>query len=754
MEGNSVQHDGDPLGGPSRLSQRSSSSQQPSQRRTPYQQMQARLRGEFDAAPGPSRPAPAPTPVSSAQPGHKFKRLTAAIIAHSRALCPADEESDDPLALGPAPKPARKARRAGNRIVSATESESDAPGTGKVERQKLLTPGKTTRKTRPKDVDRDEDEPTPRAGQAGTRGAGAKARADGARDTEARLSQASGRGSPSPRKKKKQGGDAERMAAGPGKQVAGAKKGGTADRATADEADKRGSFASDNSDEDDGAFFATLKGRRTDRNDDAAVPSSPDTPRKPKRDAHDADADADADDFFQHFRRDKENRPPAVMSSPIHVSPAKTVRPLASASPEKENTPRAGGSRIHASPDPFAIDELDELDAEYLHPTKRCHFCSRPMPRHPCDDLETRRHRLEAQARSHPDFSREGYRCLAWTVTVSFCKQHQAESHVIPRGIRAGYPGEIDFKALVSRMESGFVAECLRRMAARPRASKLFQVAEAEIEAKGKRRWVKDQDEAGALDGRQAGYYGGLGREVMLHHFQHLLQWGYLPSLLSNANAASSIFPLTTNEFIDTVLVPETSVLLIMADHGWRDDAPTAGPAWSAARRAARETWRASGEYGKYRFRDDDARADVVVRHLDETRDATRRRVAVLRAESEAAAEARRKRRRRERDKRDAARGAGARNPNSNPNADPNATSDTDEDPLGLAPPSSYGSFGSQWGEVENIVTPATVSSAPSRAPDAAELRDKAQRGSSVVYDDDADWLAGLDGADLGPHLH
>lgn len=76
-----------------------------------------------------------------------------------------------------------------------------------------------------------------------------------------------------------------------------------------------------------------------------------------------------------------------------------------------------------------------------------------------------------------------------WRQTISYCTLHKAETHIIPLGQREGFPPTIDFLKVDKRLESGFVAERLRLVAAKPHLSIFFRRAQRDIEAMGLMRW-------------------------------------------------------------------------------------------------------------------------------------------------------------------------------------------------------------------------------------------------------------------------
>ena len=120
--------------------------------------------------------------------------------------------------------------------------------------------------------------------------------------------------------------------------------------------------------------------------------------------------------------------------------------------------------------------------------------------------------------------------------------------------------------------------------------------------------------------------YGLMGRAVLHRHFQNLMKWGFLAALASTSAAPSPIHPLSTQEFISHVLIPEAAILLVMQDQGWSRG--TSRPEdWDDRRAEAFQIWRGSTEYGRYRFREDGEEAEVVYSQLEEIYPETRRKL-------------------------------------------------------------------------------------------------------------------------------
>jgi hypothetical protein len=93
-------------------------------------------------------------------------------------------------------------------------------------------------------------------------------------------------------------------------------------------------------------------------------------------------------------------------------------------------------------------------------------------------------------ALSRPAAGNPKARKLDWQKSIDFCTMHDAEAKIIPRGIKAGYPEEIDFAAIGRRLEKEWVREALSNMAMYPhRFSPLFKEVEKDIERLGKLAW-------------------------------------------------------------------------------------------------------------------------------------------------------------------------------------------------------------------------------------------------------------------------
>jgi hypothetical protein len=87
---------------------------------------------------------------------------------------------------------------------------------------------------------------------------------------------------------------------------------------------------------------------------------------------------------------------------------------------------------------------------------------------------------------------------------------------------------------------------------------------------------------------------------VISEHFRNLISWGRLPTLTKDNKYVT---PMTSHEYIEHIMIPEASILLIQDDLAMEKGlATTKGRA--SVRKEAEEIWKASAEYGKWKFRE------------------------------------------------------------------------------------------------------------------------------------------------------
>ncbi|KAK8861379.1 hypothetical protein IAR55_002198 [Kwoniella newhampshirensis] len=263
---------------------------------------------------------------------------------------------------------------------------------------------------------------------------------------------------------------------------------------------------------------------------------------------------------------------------------------------------------------------LSEEEKDYLvrfsNANDLCPYCSQPLPTEPSSHLIRLRLKLEAISRPRPTAENANARQLAWQQYIDFCSLHHAESTIIPLGIKSGYPERIHFVNLEDRLEKGWVRQELYKMIENPQRSRLFREVKEEVKRVGRMRWggIGHQSKEERLAAVKAGYFGELGRIVMTDHFQRMRNRGLLQPSIPPARSSSShnpvaIHPLTANDFITTILVPEAAILLIMSDQGVDSFDE------EAYLRAA-EIRAKSATYGEWKFRTDDEAAQDILEKI------------------------------------------------------------------------------------------------------------------------------------------
>ena len=119
------------------------------------------------------------------------------------------------------------------------------------------------------------------------------------------------------------------------------------------------------------------------------------------------------------------------------------------------------------------------------------------MPLRPSLQLTTLRAKLVTAKESMSDG-----RALPWQRTIEFCSLHEAETTIIPLGIRIGYPRDIDFSILEERLEERWIREELEEIMNNPERSTFFTKTIKDIRKKGKLQWggVNHQCETRVMD--------------------------------------------------------------------------------------------------------------------------------------------------------------------------------------------------------------------------------------------------------------
>ncbi|KAI9251459.1 hypothetical protein BDA99DRAFT_541447 [Phascolomyces articulosus] len=126
---------------------------------------------------------------------------------------------------------------------------------------------------------------------------------------------------------------------------------------------------------------------------------------------------------------------------------------------------------------------------------------------------------------------------LTFQEQMNFCQVHKIELIYKPEAIEQGYPQDINFKALPERIL--------------PHLETLVEIAKGKLYSP-----FRDNEEAFFKEIKDSGYYGIRGRDVMLRVLQRDL-------LFTKKITSKDTKPLDEITFIQTILVPECSILLI-----------------------------------------------------------------------------------------------------------------------------------------------------------------------------------------------
>ncbi|WWC99098.1 hypothetical protein V866_005993 [Kwoniella sp. B9012] len=278
-------------------------------------------------------------------------------------------------------------------------------------------------------------------------------------------------------------------------------------------------------------------------------------------------------------------------------------------------------------------EDLSEEDRIYLAPykseTELCPYCSGPFPSKPSANLLRQQEELHSLSTPKPTDSNPNARELSWQRHIEFCALHHAEISIIPLGLRAGYPESIDFTNLDKRLESGWIRERLDEITQKPLTSQAFRTVIKQIDEIGKDTWagVKWQSKPENLDAVKTGYYGDLGRVILIEHFLSMRKWGCYPWLKSDTPMYPDLIdPLSWTEFVTHILVPEASVLLIMDDRG-HGHGHCHGEGYEESVKIRKE----SVGYGTWKFREDDDDSKIVMDGLMNRKDDKKKRLKKIR---------------------------------------------------------------------------------------------------------------------------
>ncbi|KIM44795.1 hypothetical protein M413DRAFT_362806 [Hebeloma cylindrosporum] len=226
-----------------------------------------------------------------------------------------------------------------------------------------------------------------------------------------------------------------------------------------------------------------------------------------------------------------------------------------------------------------------------VDPKSLCPYCDTPLPSSPSPLLQNILAATRKKSQRDPRPSNPlGLKApLAAFNTV--CQRHRFESQILPEAEKKGWPKTIEWKKLGERIakmkemlqaliedtgqlegednddwevvvQSNKNAKISKKGA---KARSLFWVEiMAEIKSKGLRAVSGVRGQFANFEKAQPGYYGELGSVII-----HQTLYNMFPPASMDPN---SIAPLTANEFVQRILVPEVALHLIMEDKGFSDE--------------------------------------------------------------------------------------------------------------------------------------------------------------------------------------
>ncbi|KDN53353.1 hypothetical protein K437DRAFT_265723 [Tilletiaria anomala UBC 951] len=151
---------------------------------------------------------------------------------------------------------------------------------------------------------------------------------------------------------------------------------------------------------------------------------------------------------------------------------------------------------------------------------------------------------------------------------VGICKRHRAESVIIPEGKRQGWPMKLNKTKLEERAVRDHVWSRIVHLTREPEGSLHFEKLKERHLQKGKKA-SSGVLQFEQMEGEQAGYYGQIGWALF---FKIIMR-----DLCNTADRTKNVFandselnsriaPLTPNQFITGVMIPELCSLLIAQD--------------------------------------------------------------------------------------------------------------------------------------------------------------------------------------------
>lgn len=203
----------------------------------------------------------------------------------------------------------------------------------------------------------------------------------------------------------------------------------------------------------------------------------------------------------------------------------------------------------------------------YFKPTVRaptnnlCPVCDQVLPQFKSHHFKTVLKEFLNVAKVSPRSSNVfGMRAHVLAET-ELCTAHELDTKIIPEGRKKGYPSEHDWNELSNRILK--LSKSIRMIVKTKENSKFWQKAKEEYLKRGSRRANGLDAQFEHFEDEQPGYYGEIGLMVILFN---------LNLMVSNKSKKKikitdeSVYPLTSNDFMRRILVPEVANLLISQD--------------------------------------------------------------------------------------------------------------------------------------------------------------------------------------------
>lgn len=161
----------------------------------------------------------------------------------------------------------------------------------------------------------------------------------------------------------------------------------------------------------------------------------------------------------------------------------------------RANTPGASpGSPPLLSPEWSLVPRPDPAgDAEgsvdmQVDETVLCEFCDEPMPLVRSVYLYELYYELRDISHPQPKRGNPQHRQLPWAQHAAYCTRHELERTVLPQGLEAGYPDEIDWAEIPRRLTTPWISRELASVIRQPSSSSGMRDVMRMIKERGPKR--------------------------------------------------------------------------------------------------------------------------------------------------------------------------------------------------------------------------------------------------------------------------